>query len=207
MKISSFLYYASLVLSVLLIALSGCKEYSGNDSVALVIKEATAPFNDEKRMDTVPPISEKTVLVSTRYQAFPFLTETRKDKLERFKCSQCHNGKDVSIAKAADMAHGDISLVHGSKDKSLSCFTCHKKDALDFLVSEKGVKVDYDHSYQMCGQCHFRQKKDWVGGAHGKRVSYWAGTRVVKNCTFCHDPHSPRFAKRWPKTYSLPLDE
>jgi predicted CXXCH cytochrome family protein len=27
---------------------------------------------------------------------------------------------------------------------------------------------------------------------------------VVKNCTACHDPHSPRFQKRWPVTYSPP---
>jgi hypothetical protein len=32
------------------------------------------------------------------------------------------------------------------------------------LVTEQGMQVDIDHSYQMCGQCHFRQKKDWVGG-------------------------------------------
>jgi cytochrome c2 len=46
-----------------------------------------------------------------------------------------------------------------------------------------------------------------VGGAHGKRISYWAGQRVVKNCTACHDPHSPRFKKRWPVIYSPPLSK
>jgi hypothetical protein len=44
-----------------------------------------------------------------------------------------------------------------------------------------------------------------MGGAHGKRVTNWAGTRVVKSCTSCHDPHSPLFKKRWPKTYSPPI--
>ena len=43
-----------------------------------------------------------------------------------------------------------------------------------------------------------------VGGAHGKRLSYWAGQRVVTNCASCHNPHSPRFEKRWPVTYSPP---
>ena len=107
--------------------------------------------------------------------------------------------------RAAEIAHGDIILDHGGQDKPLSCYTCHKKDERDFLVTEEGSKMDMDHSYQMCGQCHFRQKKDWVGGAHGKRVSYWTGTRVVKPCTSCHDPHSPHFEKQWPKTYSPPL--
>ena len=41
---------------------------------------------------------------------------------------------------------------------------------------------------------------------HGKRVSNWAGERVVFNCATCHDPHSPRFEKRFPATYSVPLD-
>jgi hypothetical protein len=30
---------------------------------------------------------------------------------------------------------------------------------------------------------------------------------VVKNCTSCHDPHSPRFKKRWPAIYSPPLSK
>ena len=127
------------------------------------------------------------------------------DKVERFKCSQCHNDKAVTTSRAAEIAHGDIVLVHGGRKKPLSCFTCHNKDERDFLVTEESVTIDIDHSYQLCDRCHFREKKDWVGGAHGKRVSYWAGKRVVKNCTSCHDPHSPRFEKRWPKTYSPPF--
>jgi hypothetical protein len=127
--------------------------------------------------------------------------------MQRFKCSQCHNNKPVKVARAAEIAHGHITLKHGSESRPLSCYTCHKKDERDFLVTEQGTKIDMDHSYQMCGQCHFRQKKDWVGGAHGKRISYWAGQRVVKNCTGCHDPHSPRFKKRWPVIYSPPLSK
>jgi hypothetical protein len=145
--------------------------------------------------------------VTEKYQGGRFRAETRKDKIQRFKCSQCHNNKPVRIALAAEMAHGEIVLNHGSEARPLSCYTCHKKDERDFLVTEQGTKIDMDHSYQMCGQCHFRQKKDWVGGAHGKRISYWAGQRVVKNCTGCHDPHSPRFKKRWPATYSPPLSK
>jgi formate-dependent nitrite reductase cytochrome c552 subunit len=170
------------------------------------IKKATASFNDEKKVDSVLPISEHTVMVKEKYQGGLFWTQTRKDKVKRYKCSQCHNNKEVKIAQAAEMAHGDIVQVHGGQ-KPLDCFTCHKKDERDFLVTEKGAKVDMDHVYQMCAQCHFRQQKDWVGGAHGKRISYWAGQRVVKNCTSCHDPHSPRFEKRWPKTFSLPLSK
>ncbi|MFC1822746.1 hypothetical protein ACFL9T_08565 [Thermodesulfobacteriota bacterium] len=193
------------ILSVLLITFSGWYAYSGQGGVTQTYKNATAPFNDEKQVDSVLPFPDNTVPVKTKYQGGAFWTETRKDRIERFKCSQCHNNKDVTLAKAAEVAHGDIMLDHGSREKPLSCFTCHKKDERDFLVTERGLKVDMDHSYEMCGQCHFRQGKDWVGGAHGKRVDFWAGKRVVKNCASCHDPHSPRFEKQWPKTYSPPF--
>lgn len=193
------------ILSTFFLVVSAWSAYSGQGNVVQTIKNATAPVNDEKKIDAALTLPSDNVLVSTKYQGRPFWTQTRKDKIERFKCSQCHNNKEVKIARASEIAHGEITLVHGGKDKPLLCFTCHNKDERDFLVTEAGLKVDMDHVYQMCGQCHFRQKKDWVGGAHGKRISYWAGKRVVKNCASCHDPHSPLFKKRWPTTYSPPF--
>jgi len=193
------------IFPALLVIFSFGYVYSEHGGVVQTYKNATAPFDDEKSVDAVMPLPDNTVPVKTRYQGGLFWTETRKDKVERFKCSQCHNNEEVKITRAAEIAHGDIVLVHGGQEKPLSCFTCHNKDARDFLLTEESVAVDMDHSYQLCDRCHFREKKDWVGGAHGKRVSYWAGKRVVKNCTSCHDPHSPRFEKRWPKTYSPPF--
>jgi len=181
--------------------------FSADGGVMATINNATAPFDDEKAVDSVPPVPDDTVAVKTSNLERIFRTETRKDKIERFKCSQCHNNKEVKITRAAEMAHGTVVVVHGGQEDPLACFTCHKEDERDFLVTEKGLRVDMDHSYQMCGQCHFRERRDWVGGAHGKRVSYWAGERVVKNCTSCHDPHSPLFEKRWPITYSPPFNK
>ncbi len=205
MKKQTFKSYLFWILPALLLIFSGWKAYSRQGGVVQTFKNATAPFNDEKSIDSLLPLPDNTVMVKTKYQGGLFWTETRKDKIERFRCSQCHNNKKVEIAGAAEMAHGDIVLVHGGREKPFYCFTCHKWDERDFLVTEKGLKVDMDHSYQMCGQCHFREQKDWIGGAHGKRVSFWAGRRVVKNCASCHNPHSPLFEKRWPKTYSRPL--
>jgi hypothetical protein len=195
------------ILTVLLLIFAAGLAYSTEGGVVQIYKNATAPFDDEKQVDAALALPIPSVLVTERYQGGQFRTETRKDKMQRFKCSQCHNNKPVRVARAAEIAHGEIVLNHGSKARPLSCYTCHKKDERDFLITEQGTKIDMDHSYQMCGQCHFRQKKDWVGGAHGKRISPWAGQRVVKNCTGCHDPHSPRFKKRWPATYSPPLSK
>jgi len=204
MKTPTTNHFPYAILAALLILLPAGLAYTAEGGVVRTYKQATAPFDDEKQIDAAlaPPV--KSVLVTEKYQGGRFWVESRKDKMQRFKCSQCHINKPVSIPKAADMAHGDIRLYHGSPHKPLSCFTCHNKEERDYLVTEAGTKIDMDHSYQMCGQCHFRQRRDWVGGAHGKRISYWAGQRVVKNCASCHNPHSPRFEKRWPVTYSPP---
>ena len=193
------------IFSLLVVLSSGSSAHSDQSGVTEIYKHANAPFDDQVGAASVIALPKDTVLVRTPYQGGRFWTETRKDKMQRFKCSQCHNNKPVTIPKAADVAHGDIRLNHGSPDKPLSCYTCHNKEERDFLVTEAGTKIDMNHSYQMCGQCHFRQKKDWVGGAHGKRITNWAGKRIVKNCASCHDPHAPRFEKRWPKTYSPPF--
>jgi formate-dependent nitrite reductase cytochrome c552 subunit len=190
--------------SVLIGMSSGSAAHSDQGGVTGIYQNANTPFEDQVSVTAVIALPQDTVLVRAPFQGGRFWTETRKDKIERFNCSQCHDNSPVSIARAAEVAHGDIRLNHGIPDKPLSCYTCHNREERDFLVTEAGTKIDMDHSYQMCGQCHFRQKKDWVGGAHGKRLSYWAGQRVVKNCASCHNPHSPRFKKRWPATYSPP---
>jgi hypothetical protein len=194
MKTPIFKNYLWGILPVLLLIFAVGLAYSTEGGVVQIYKNATAPVDDEKQVDAALSLPIPSVLVTERYQ-------------QRFSCSQCHNNKPVRVARAAEIAHGEIVLNHGSAARPLSCYTCHDKDERDFLVTEQGIKVDMDHTYQMCGQCHFRQKKDWVGGAHGKRISYWAGQRVVKNCTGCHDPHSPRFKKRWPAIYSPPLSK
>jgi len=185
----------------------GMAAHAGEGGVEQTIRHATQPWTAAEQVTSLQPMAGSVVLVGSRYQGGRFWTETRKDKVERFKCSQCHNDQVVTEANAAKIAHSDIQLVHGSGEKQLSCFTCHNREARDYLTSETEVKLDMDHSYALCGQCHFRQKKDWVGGAHGKRVTHWAGKRVVKNCTSCHNPHAPHFQKRWPVTYSPPMKQ
>ena len=193
------------VLPGTLVLFSAMATFSSDQGVATRVKKITAKLDRTTQVEASIPLPKNIVKAMVEYQGGTFFTQTRKSEIKRFKCSSCHNGQKISIQNAADMSHADIKIVHGDKDNLLTCNTCHNSDDRDFLVSSKADKIDMDHAYDMCGQCHFRQKKDWIGGAHGKRVTYWAGERVVKNCTYCHDPHSPKFEKKWPETYSVPL--
>ncbi len=193
------------LLGLLLAPAGAGSAWAGQDGVVRTFKEAVDPIPGNGNYNMVLPVPRGTVLVHAKHRGKRFRTETRKDKMGRFQCSFCHVGKDTVVPKAGGTAHGDIDLDHGGREKPLDCYTCHSRETRDFLVNDKGEKVDMDHSYQVCARCHFRQKKDWVGGAHGKRAAFWAGERVVANCASCHDPHSPLFKKRWPETYSLPL--
>jgi len=203
MRRVSFLLMAALAASLV-----GCRSEAGHQSgVGSVAREATEPVEYAEAADIVQTGLPDTVLSEVEGLGGFFLVSTRKGEIERFPCSGCHKGKKVQLAGAASMAHGDIALRHGEGESGPDCANCHHSEERDFLVGADEGKIDFDHSYQVCGTCHFRQKKDWAGGAHGKRVTYWAGTRIVRNCTSCHDPHSPRFATRWPATFSPSLDD
>ncbi|MBW1634824.1 MAG: hypothetical protein JRJ68_00990 [Deltaproteobacteria bacterium] len=174
-------------------------------SLLTEIKEFNKPF-DSLSVKQVQPVTRKTVKAREKYQGGSFQVLARKQAIERYKCSSCHKDKPVLVNQAMELTHSDIAINHGRKGNELTCIDCHHPDDRDYLEDKKGRKIDFDHSYQLCGQCHFRQKRDWLGGAHGKRVSNWAGDRVIYNCASCHNPHSPRFKKRFPATYSVPLD-
>ena len=152
----------------------------------------------------VAPLTQPTVVAREAYQGGGFRVLARKGEINRFRCSSCHNGQPAMANNARNLTHGDVVVNHGREGNALACIDCHHAEDRDALEDKKGNKIDFDHSYQLCGQCHFRQKRDWLGGAHGKRAQYWAGERVVYNCTTCHNPHSPRFAARFPATYAVP---
>ena len=150
----------------------------------------------------VPPLSFPIVEVEGHKNIF---TDARKNKINKFKCTECHNNRPGKVQdRKGKLSHAGIKMKHGDS-KAMNCFTCHNKGDRDRLVNITKGAVDFNQSHMVCANCHFQQKKDWVGGAHGKRWNYWAGKRVIKNCVSCHDPHKPQFPVRWPKTYSKEL--
>lgn len=177
----------------------------GAETVMERINQAKEPF-DPMKIESAHQLPVKTVQAKEAYQGGNFKVLARKDEIGRFRCSVCHSDKPVQTKDGALFTHADVKLNHGRGKNELACIECHDEKNRDFLIDKQGRQIDYDHSYQLCGQCHFRQKRDWLGGAHGKREAYWAGERVVRNCTSCHNPHAPAFETKMPATYSLPLD-
>lgn len=204
MKLRSSSSLSALLLGILLLA--NQLSFASQNSVTDRILAANEPF-DASQIESTHPLPDKTVWAKENSQGGKFRVLTRKNFIERYPCSTCHNiEKKVQVSNGALLTHGDITMNHGQGDNNLTCVECHHVKERDYLVNKQGEKIDFDHSYQLCGQCHFRQKRDWTGGAHGKRVKYWAGGRVIRNCTTCHNPHAPRFNRRMPATYSLPLE-
>jgi hypothetical protein len=104
-------------------------------------------------------------------------------------CSQCHDGQDLSSQHPGKQAHGEIKLQHA---KFMDCSTCHVTTSPSTLAFGS-ERVGLDQAYQMCSSCHSSEGKDFLLGAHGKRITGWKGPRVIKNCTSCHNPHEPSF--------------
>jgi len=208
MKMYCSLFIKSVAGSIVFLTLIfGVRElvYATDSSFIEVVKSVNESF-ENRSVQAVQPVIQETVLAKEEYQGGSFRVLARKQEIERFKCSSCHTDKPVLANNAQVLTHGNVVILHGQEGSELGCIDCHHPEERDYLEDKKGRKIDFDHSYQLCGQCHFRQKRDWLGGAHGKRVDNWAGDRVVYNCATCHDPHSPRFEKRFPATYSVPLN-
>jgi hypothetical protein len=127
----------------------------------------------------------------------PFTVVPRKDQLTFFPCSACHAALTPNpVPRKLVAAPHPAALQHGNG--RIWCLDCHQLKDRDHLHTLAGQPVDFDQAYLVCGQCHFNRQKDWYFGAHGKRVANWAGQRVIYNCTFCHDPHSPGLKPRAP---------
>lgn len=133
-----------------------------------------------------------------------FFTPRRTEHLKSFPCSNCHTGSletlQRSLTEADKDAHWDIEIEHAS-EKNMACTSCHSPEDVSQLHTITGSTVHLNESHQLCAQCHSTQHKDWLGGAHGKRLGGWVSPRVSNTCVNCHNPHQPAFPKRWPARY------
>lgn len=116
-------------------------------------------------------------------------------------CSNCHQWvlSDPRPRKLKQ-PHDNFELQHGLHGKGkFWCFTCHELSGKGGLKTLEGEKLEFADAYVLCSQCHVDQARDWVYGAHGKRVSGWQDKRQVLNCTACHYQHRPALKTRTPE--------
>jgi hypothetical protein len=168
--------------------------------VLRIIEGAEAP-NPNAGLSSERFIGEAARVEVVGYPDRPrFFALARTASVEKYPCTSCHTlpmERMRAPEGSARRAHWDVTFDHAPA-AVMSCGTCHALDAPDRLRTLEQRPVAFDHSYQVCAQCHSRQASDWASGAHGKRVGGWAPPRVVLSCAQCHNPHSPRWEQRWP---------
>jgi hypothetical protein len=114
-----------------------------------------------------------------------------------FPCSQCHASIPPNPQRRdLEGMHSNIVLHHDEEHRW--CLDCHDANDRDQLRLASGALIPFTESYQLCGQCHGTQYRDWRLGIHGKRTGYWDGPKRYLLCVHCHNPHSPRFAALQP---------
>lgn len=147
--------------------------------------------------------------VTVKEGEFEFCIPERKSHIALFNCTECHS-ESLATLKAHKVgekaAHWNIKLNHANAE-TMNCTTCHNQNDLDNLQSLTSSKIDFNYSYKLCSQCHQEQFKDWKGGAHGKQLGSWAPPRLSNSCVNCHNPHSPKFEKRWPVRFNTTVEK
>jgi hypothetical protein len=190
----------------LAVLLAGCHEEAAKLKI-LKITESARTENSNAGLSTERFLAGAARVEVTGHPDRPrFFVLARTPAIVKHPCSACHTVPLERMRGAAGSprrAHWDVKLDHAPA-AVMACGTCHTPDAPGTLRTLQQTKVDFDHSYQVCAQCHARQADDWAAGAHGKRAGGWAPPRVVLPCAQCHDPHQPRWDTRWPAVSGRP---
>ena len=112
---------------------------------------------------------------------------------ETFPCSDCHADLEPDPTPRVLGMHEEIAESFHHAEQQRWCLDCHNPDNRDKLRLANGQLIDFEHSYELCGQCHGTIYRDWKAGVHGKRTGYWNGRKEYRLCVHCHNPHHPRF--------------
>ncbi len=143
------------------------------------------------------PDGQSAVVAAMHPEVPSFQVLARAPHIAKMPCTRCHTAPTAAMKRTSPAAHWNLELKHAPA-ATMSCATCHADAATGELRLMQGAPVEFNHVYQVCGQCHSRQEKEWAGGAHGKRAVGWNAPRTAMNCTSCHNPHQPAFSRRWP---------
>lgn len=216
-RLSSIFFGAAFILGTC--ALTSCsslpspqlfREGHGESLMERLAHEASA--DDEYLTADIPMLNNNPLLaevnaveVQSLTHEQPFQTLARTGQMTQYPCSSCHIEPLAELQATQSgtepRAHWEIAVDHADASV-MTCTTCHNSDNMNTLRTVTGDTIEFDHSYQLCAQCHSNVAADWVGGAHGKRVGGWTPPRVVNNCVDCHNPHEPQWDIRWPAVTS-----
>jgi hypothetical protein len=130
-------------------------------------------------------------------EAPDYTVRSRQDELAHYPCEACHAHLPVNETPRKLAAPHPAGLDHGGS--RLWCLDCHAPDKRNQLVTLRGERLGFDEADRVCAQCHYQPHRDWVFGAHGKRVANWRGERELYSCAHCHNPHAPALAPRPPE--------
>lgn len=166
---------------------AGQKVTAAGAPVAAPPAPAHRPLRENASDDLVMPTEPASFVGYSRAPKFTIVPQ--RPGLTLYPCSTCHAVLPPNSEPRLIAAPHVASLPHGNG--RFWCLECHDLRDRDRLRGLRGQPIDFDDSYLVCGQCHFRQQKDWYFGAHGKRVANWRGERQSYNCAHCHDPHDP----------------
>ena len=158
--------------------------------LAQVDNDAPGDFSSKLQKD--PRVLLESFPPFTAEERIPFLEEG-----DYYPCSDCHDGVE-QIANPSirllEEEHKEVELVHGRG--RFWCLRCHNPDNRDVLMSSNHEPISFNDSFLLCGECHYREQKDFFLGGHGKRLDSWQGEKVLKACTSCHNPHDPKIKSR-----------
>lgn len=110
-----------------------------------------------------------------------------------FPCSDCHSGMDPNPKRRQLEFHTEIQEGFNHAKEQRWCLDCHNMNDRDKLRLISGDVLDFESSYNLCGQCHGTIFRDWKAGIHGKRTGQWNGKKQYRLCVHCHNPHQPKF--------------
>lgn len=193
------LIFGSFLLVVLLI--SSCKHKEG-EYHSITDKIEAKSKNYKGVSVSSETYFEDIKMIKISEDGTSFLIPERKGKIKSYACTECHTKPLKQMQdKELKKAHWNIKLNHANLN-IMNCVTCHNSKNINHLTSLTGNNIDFNKSYKLCSQCHTKQYKDWLGGAHGKQIGGWAPPRASMTCVNCHNPHKPHFESRWPARFN-----
>lgn len=149
------------------------------------------------------PVDRKFLDATPLRKTYADLARARED-LSDYDCYTCHEKNkpppirfDANHRIIIPKEHANITMAHGSHERSNLCYHCHNEQNLLTLQGNDRRELKFDNVPALCGTCHGPVFRDWETGVHGRTGGFWdhrLGTGVRLSCANCHDPHAPRFA-------------